>query len=170
MSYQARFKVWWQDLSQREQRILMLGALSLALFLPYAAVWQPLQARLQHVEDRLERQQADILWMQQSAQEIKVLRGSPPTDQPVTATPGQSLLGLIDSTARTGALAGTVRRIQPEGQNTVRAWLENVPFDDLLHWLALLQQQHGVRISGVVIDRQNEAGLVSARIALERAG
>lgn len=168
--YKQRFDVWWQDLSLRERRILMLGGLFLALFLPYIAIWQPLHERLAAMHSVLERQRIDLAWMLQASEEIKVLQGRSQASPQGSMATGQSLLGLVDSTARTGDMAGTIRRIQPEGQATVRVWLENAPFDALLRWLDLLQQQYGIRINGVVVDRQTQPGLVSARIVLEGGG
>ncbi|WP_018954747.1 type II secretion system protein GspM [Thioalkalivibrio sulfidiphilus] len=156
-------KAWWEGLTQRDRRILMVGGALLCLLLPYMLIWQPLHDRAERLERTLVAQRADASWMQQAAAQ---LRATAATGR--TATPaGQSLLGLIDRTVREGQLGGTVRRVQPEGANTVRVWLEDAPFDELMIWLGTLETRHGIRATSLVVDRQAAPGRVNARLTLE---
>jgi general secretion pathway protein M len=51
----------------------------------------------------------------------------------------------------------------------VRVWLEGAVFDDVLRWLDTLAAQHGVRITGLNVERTATPGRVNARVALEAA-
>ncbi|MOA04543.1 Type II secretion system protein M [compost metagenome] len=43
-------------------------------------------------------------------------------------------------------------------------WIDTVPFDDLLLWLATLSDQHGVQVQIIEVARENLApGLVKVR-------
>jgi general secretion pathway protein M len=77
------------------------------------------------------------------------------------------LLGTIDRTAKAGDLGKSVKRVQPDGQTKARVWLENANFDAMIKWLESLQRQQGIRIVTSVIEKQEEAGIVNARLVLE---
>jgi general secretion pathway protein M len=156
-------KAWWDGLSQRDRRILMVGGALLCVLLPYMLIWQPLNDRAERLERTLVNQRADVGWMQEAAAQLRASAGA----VSATRTTGQSLLGTIDRTVREGPLAGTVRRVQPEGGNTVRVWLEDAPFDDLVIWLGVLETRHGIRATSLVVDRQAAPGRVNARLTLE---
>ncbi|MBK1672922.1 general secretion pathway protein GspM [Ectothiorhodospira shaposhnikovii] len=159
---------WWQALSSRDRRILILGGLFLALILPYGLIWLPLNDRVEATARTVERLQGDLGWMEAASAQVRAARGQ---SGPAPAAQGtQSLLGLVDATARQANLASSLRRVQPEGAGTVRVWMENVAFDDLLRWLDGLGQQYGIQVSGLVVDRQPAAGRVNARLVLEGQG
>ena len=62
-----------------------------------------------------------------------------------------------------------LKRVEPEGSNSVRVWLEGAPFDVLIKWLGTLSTQHGVDADTVTLERIEAAGLVNARLMLEAA-
>jgi len=158
-------KQWWQSLTTREQQSLAIGAVVLTAIVLYWLIWEPLNVRAESLSRTVAEQRADILWMESAAEHLRDVRGTVPAGSGVNDE--QSLLGLIDNTARSGPLAGTVRRVQPEGDQTVRVWLENAPFDDLMYWLSELETHYGLRVTTLVVDRQAAAGRVSARVSLE---
>ena len=81
---------------------------------------------------------------------------------------GQSLLAVVDQSRKASALTKPPSRLQPEGDGVVRIWLEDVPFDALLRWLADLQLRYGVRVDTADIERESAPGLVNARVTLMR--
>jgi general secretion pathway protein M len=160
-------KEFWSGLSPRDRRILIIGAVLLAVLLPYWLVWQPLTERAASLERSVAAQHADLAWMQAAAERVRGLQAAAPATP--AARGGQSPLAIIDRTAREGPLVGTVRRVQPEGAGAVRVWLEDAPFDDLVLWLGTLETRYGLRVTSLVVDRQPAEGRVHARLSLEAA-
>ncbi|QKT03017.1 type II secretion system protein M [Ectothiorhodospiraceae bacterium 2226] len=160
-------KEWWSTLGLRERRMLIGGGLVLAIVLPYGVVWAPLVDRNAALSERVEGQRAELLWMQQAAQQVQAARGAAPTAR--AGAGEQSLLSLIDSTAKDGPLGAALTRVQPEGQ-AVRVWLDNAPFDDLMLWLARLQEEYAVQVTNLAVERQQQAGRVGARVVLQQGG
>ncbi|MGM0678169.1 type II secretion system protein GspM [Ectothiorhodospira marina] len=158
-------QAWWREQSVRDRRILIVGGLFLCVALPYWLIWLPLSDRVAAMERDVVRLQGDLAWMEQAASQIRSARGQ--TQAAPADMGGQSLLGIIDATAQSGPLAGTLRRVQPEGGHTVRVWMENTPFDDMLLWLDELSRQYGVQVSSLVVDRQAAGGRVNVRLVLE---
>jgi general secretion pathway protein M len=108
-----------------------------------------------------------LAWMEQSAQEAKKLQAKLKSNGPTGSAKGQSLLGIIDRTAKTANLGKSVKRVQPDGESKARVWLENAPFNETVKWLENLQRQQGIHIVTSVVEKQEEAGLVNVRLVLE---
>ena len=147
--------------------MLAAGAVLLALLLFYTLVLAPLSSGYNSLKQSVGEQQATVAWMQESAQTIKRLKGS--GGGAVQGLGGRSLLAVTDSTARAGSLGPALKRVEPEGSNSVRVWLEGAPFDVFIKWLATLSNQHGVVASSVTLERIEAVGQVNARLTLEAA-
>lgn len=147
----------------RERGILIAGAAALALLLIYAAVWEPLSSNLTRSRQLAADKQAALHQMQRSAARVQAMR-SQGTARAGAGT-SQSLLSLIDTSAREFQLQPFMRRVEPLGTDRARLWLERAPFDALVQWLASLQAQYGVSVGELVASRQ-EPGMVEARLTL----
>lgn len=157
---------WWSGLQASERRMLIIGAIALGLILPYFAVWLPIQNDVEAMQKQVQEQQVVKSWMNQAAAEVKQLRGRGSS----RAKKPRSLLALVDKTAKGSGLGSSLKRLEPEGQATVKVWLEQVSFDDMLAWLTSLEQKNGLAVATITIDRQDVAGRVNARMTLEMPG
>ena len=75
---------------------------------------------------------------------------------------------LVDRTAKQQQLRQFIQRLKPEGSDSVQLWVEQAPFDVLIRWLGLLLDKHGIVVESINIERQEQAGLINARLNLER--
>ncbi len=155
-------KTWFLGLAPRERLLLGGGAIVVALLLAYLLVIEPLQQRRAVLERGVVAQRELLAWMRDA---VVPLRGS--TTTPADSQ-GQSLFAVVDRSARATVLAGALQRVQPEGQGNVRVWFEDAPFDDLVRWVATLQREHGITVNTLSVERADTAGLVNARVTLER--
>jgi general secretion pathway protein M len=103
--------------------------------------------------------------MQESAQTLTQLKRS--SNNAAQGLGGRSLLSVADSTARAGGLGPALKRVEPEGSDSVRVWLEGAPFDVLVKWLGTLSTIHGVNAETVTMERSDATGRVSARLTLQ---
>ena len=87
-----------------------------------------------------------------------------------TTSSNESLVVLIDRTARQAGLGSSLRDQSPNGQHSLRLRLESASFDSLVAWLALLQQQHGVAVETANVDVGSAPGLVNASVTVGQAG
>lgn len=139
------------------------GAVALVLMGLYVAVWEPLVDGRARLAREVAEQRALLGWMEQSAREVQALRGSN-TSRPSS---GQSLMAVVDRTARAEGLAEVLERVQPDGEKAVRVWLTQAPFDQSLRWLDKLVASQGVRVTGLVVERGATPGKADLRITLE---
>jgi general secretion pathway protein M len=159
----AALKQRWAQMQERERRVLLGGAVAVALLGGYALVWDPWVQAVSGLEQDVAEQRVLLGWMKQSVSEVRMLRGSRPGGAPAA---GQSLLSLIDGTARAQGLGTTMQRVEPEG-NGVRVWLERAAFDDVLRWLDRLGDR-GVRVTSFASERvSGQTGVVNVRLVLE---
>jgi len=161
-------KDWLESLAPRERLMVMAAAAVVMLLLIYALIWSPLRGSYVALRDNVAGQRDTAVWMQESAQLLAQLKGSGARTQDLD---GQSLLSLADSTARAGGLAGALKRVEPEGSNSVRVWLESASFDQLIQWLGSLSERYGISADMVSMERvADAAGRVNARLTLQAPG
>lgn len=160
-------KAWLDSLEQGERRMVIVGAVLLLVMLIYVSAWEPLVKKVDALRTSTAEQQVLLNWMKQAAQEVKQLRGS--SGQISKPASGQSLLSLVDSTAKAARLGKSLKRVQPDGEQKVRVWLEAANFDDVVRWLTTLETRKGVRIISTVFQAKEAAGQVDVRLVFEAA-
>lgn len=161
-------KAWFEGLASREQHLLIISVAVLLILFLYVGAWEPLQQRVETLHSSNADQQALLGWMRNTAQEIQQRRGAG-NDRSRVAS-GQSLLSLVDKTARSGGLGEALKRVQPDGQQRVGVWLEGASFDDLMRWLSSLGKTHGIGVVTSVFEAKEATGRVDARLVFEAAG
>ena len=159
-------KAWWDGRDPREQRMLGVGLVVVAVMLVWALIWKPLDdARLTLAESN-GRLAADVASMRAAAVELR--GGSAGEgDDASRARAGQSLLAVADAGIRDIGLGGSLKRIEPAGDGRVRLRLEAVSFDPLAAWLETLTVQQGIRVAEIAATRTAYAGQVDILLVLE---
>jgi len=155
-------KSWFNGLEANERRMLIVGGGLLVIIFLYVGIWEPLTNKVETLRISTTEQTALLAWMRSSAKEVKQLRGR--GNQQAKPASGQSLLSLVDRTAKSGRLGTALKRVQPDGDEKVGVWLEAANFDDLVRWLAALETRHGVRVVSSVFQALEASGSVDARL------
>jgi general secretion pathway protein M len=145
-------------LAPRERRLLLVGAAAAAAILIFGMLI-PLDRSVANAQQRLAKKRADLSWMQSVAPQVALL-------PPAAAVNGESLLVIVDRSARESGLASALSGSEPGGPGSLSVRLEKAPFDALVGWLARLAQQNGVSVDSAVIERTGAPGLVNANIVL----
>jgi general secretion pathway protein M len=117
--------------------------------------------------ERVARKEGDLAWMRSVGGEVMALNVS--SETPVAPT-NESLVVLIDRTARECGLGAALTGQTPNGENGIRVRLEQAEFDKLVVCLGSLQQAHAVNIESANIDRTAKPGFVNASLVLTRPG
>jgi len=155
----ARLGQWFGTLNERERGLVLIGAAA-ALVLLLIAVLLPLQRAGIAADQRIERKRADLNWLRAAAPQLAGMDAQTP--QP----PRESLVVLLDRSAREAGLEHALTGSQPSGDGGMRVQLEQTSFDTLVGWVAQLVQRYGVRVDSAVIEPGNAAGLVNATLVL----
>ena len=152
---------YYQSKSDSEQKLLMLLAVFLVVFIVVGTVKSVRDANLE--ANKKLHQQLDLnVW---AAQQIDLINASKQTGNRATST--GSMAQIVNSTARRHRV--TLARIQPQATNAVKLGLDEVNFNSLMSWLADLRNQHGIIVASIDISKADDAGLVKVRrLDLER--
>jgi general secretion pathway protein M len=145
------------SLSERDRRTLLFGGGIAALLLAYV-VFQ-LDSNVANALKRINKKLEDLAWIQTAAPEIMA-------SGPIASGNGESLLVIVDRSARESGLGNALAGSEPSGPGGLSVRLQKASFDTLVTWLARLQQQNGIRIDSASIDNAGTPGLVNAAIVL----
>ena len=156
-------RAWFDSLETRERMMVAAGSALLVLFLLYVLVWSPVHSGYDALRNSVEEQRTTAVWMQESAQTLATLKRSGVRDP----LGGKSLLSVADSTARAHGLGPALKRVEPEGSDSVRVWLDGASFDVLVKWLGALSTLHGVGAESATVERSAATGRVNARLTLQ---
>jgi general secretion pathway protein M len=151
-----------QQLAPRERVIVGAGAVMLVLVLIYLLAWEPLvQAKHQRAA-ALDRARALATRIEQAAVLVRGQSSGRSIDR------NTSLVAAIDRTSRSPVLGKAPSRVQPEGDDEVKVWIEDVPFNNLLRWLQDLETRYGIGAVTAEVERGARPGVVSVRLSLTR--
>jgi general secretion pathway protein M len=151
---------WYENLAERERRFVLIGGIGAAVLLLMAIIL-PLNRNIQQARQRVSIKQGDLAFIQNVRAQ---LAAAGPAS---AAASGESLVVLIDSSARESGLGKALSSSQPTGDGGLRIRLEHAAFDAVVAWLARLSQQHGVRVESAEIETAGEKGYVNAGLVLK---
>ncbi len=153
---------WWQQRQPRERRALLLAGVVVAATLFWYGLWQPLQQGREQAWSRLQSRQQAVAWMEQAAGQVAQLKKKRGTGFKDRGQ--QSLLTLLDQTARLQGLGEGIRRGERAGDQGVRLWLEGVQFDPLILWLERMEREYGIVVEEFSAESTGLPGQVNARL------
>jgi len=154
-------RAWYARLSERERQIVLFGGIA-GLVLLLLAIVLPLSRNISQARQRVTNKQADLAFIQSVAPQLAA--AGPGIGSAAT---GESLVVLIDSSARESGLGKSLSSSQPTPDKGLRIRLDHVPFDALVAWLARLSQSHGVSVESAEIESAGEVGFVNAGLVLK---
>ncbi|TPH15245.1 type II secretion system protein GspM [Litorilituus lipolyticus] len=147
-------KAWWQQLNQREQRLVATMGFAVLVFIIYSLVWQPLNDSLTQSQNKLKRQQSLLTWVQENTQHYQSAKKNNPGK-----TTG-SLSSIINRSANGHQI--TITRMQPQGED-LQVWIDSAPFTQLLFWLEHLANNEGLQVKSIDLSKGVRAGEVKVR-------
>lgn len=154
-------KTWFASISEREQKLVIAGAVIGTLGIFYFLVWSPIHSAIETQRSALATEKQTLAWVNEQANRAQVLRRS------VSKTSfNGSLTQLVNRTTRSAGIP--VARMQPQGDE-LQVWIDQVAFNDLMAWLEQLEQQ-GVMIIQSDVSEVDLAGFVKVqRLQLGKA-
>ena len=162
-----RMKDWFTTLQQREQIVVVAGAVVVLIAIFYSLVWEPLDSGHKDLSAAVTR------W-ERSLAELKPLKGlqtSASGNAPVVSNASQQTpVVIVDLTLRARGLDRSLKRSQPTTSNGIRVEFDNVAFDELVLWLGDLSSQYAMQVTSgsMSTTAQSAPGRINATFTLER--
>lgn len=159
-----RFRQRFLALKSRERLLVSAAVAALIFALLFLLIWEPLH-------EGVKRLRTDVAVMQSLVSELSQARSlvlSGRGGAGVIQGQERSLLSIVDQTGKENGLGSAITRMQPEGDHTVRVWLEQADFAALIRWIHALESTYGIAVVDAAIDKDAQPGVVRARFGLVR--
>lgn len=154
-------KKWLQQLSPRERQTFIIGSSLLLTILLFTFVYRPIEQSIRQKNQTIQTLQQQLGEMQslRPQQNNATPRGTIPADTTFSAWLDQQMVAL--------KLQHAITRAEPIDQNTITIWLENIPFDPMIDWLAKIEPQFSVVVQQIdITTKDRNSGLCNFRLTL----
>jgi general secretion pathway protein M len=153
-------KLSLDTMSERERRMVQIGGVIAVVMLIFGVIL-PLDSSASKAKARIAQKQADLVWMRGVAPVLAA------NQQPAQgSTNGESLIVVVERSARESGLEKSLAGSQPSGPNAIQVQMQKASFDAMIGWLSRLAQQSGIGVDGATIDTAGAPGLVNAAVVL----
>lgn len=158
-------KNWYLALEARERVMVAAGAVLVLIFVAWGVVLGPLYGASAAAASRVETKRNTLAFLRGAAAELATVADSPGAAADLA---GQSLVVVVDRSAREAGLGAALTRNQPVGEDGIRVRLEGAAFDATTRWLAMLNTSAGLAIESASFDRTPDEGRVNASLVLRQ--
>ena len=134
-----KLKSTFLQLSEREQRLVIISAVLVIVAIFYWGIWSPLNTSLERGQTAVNNQTELLAWVQKNANRAAQLRSSGDNNTRFSG----SLPQAVNQSASRMKIA--ISRMQPQGDE-LQVWIDQAPFNDILSWLQSMEK------TGVSID------------------
>lgn len=148
-------KEQWQKLNPKEQKLLLVMAAVIGIFIFYSFIWQPLNSGIVKAEKKLASQQELLLWVHEKTSIVKASNQSGRSNKRQG-----SLSSIVNTTAQQNNIA--ITRIQPQGDN-IQVWIDEAVLDRFLPWIEQLAIVEGLQVVSVDLSATDRPGVVNVR-------
>lgn len=161
-------QLYYQNLSQRDQRLALATTVLLVITLFYTMVWEPIHNNLDRQKQDLIVQQDIYAWMKNAQTEVVSLKQSGGNrGKIIKANSPVSIV--VEQSANTSGLKKHINKIESSGKNSAQIKIESISFDQMLLWINTLNTRYGIFVSSAKIERTRKVGMVNVRLTLNRS-
>ena len=146
-------KNWWEEISEREQKLTLIAGVIIFFVTVYSLLWQPLSSNLAENKQKLAKVEQTLQWTEVTARTL-VSQG---INQNKKSQRKQNLSQLINRTSKRNNI--TISRINNQ-KKQVDVWIDNIEFTQFLKWITLLKNESNVHVVSVDISQQEIEGMV----------
>jgi general secretion pathway protein M len=156
----AQLASFWKDRSLREQRLITL----LALVLAVVVLWLPASRNVAQLESQLISLRSDRAQMQSMVRELEGSNRANNSTVPAAA----DLAGSLKQSLSQAGI--TPRRLEPGAAGQWQLEVADVPFSTLADWLSRVRSDWKVTLLDGTFDRTATPGNVRAKLTLQGEG
>jgi len=159
-------KLWWENLSERDQLVLGVGGTISLILIIYLFIWTPLSDAVVHETIQMKKQQSLLRYLQQSYLKIQAFQAGGVSETEKTSGP---LLTVVESSLASQQLSSFLQQVQQSQDNQMQLTFQKVPFDKLMRWLQTLWTTNGISVTTFSASRLPVMGIVDAEIILKHS-
>jgi general secretion pathway protein M len=148
---------WYYGRESNERMIIAGVAVLVVVSLAWVLVWQPVAEWRALEQNRF--QNAQRLFDTIKANEVQLRRANTPANNA-----RRSLIPIINKAANAHELK--LNRLQPESNGVISVLLQQQSFNQIIQWVAQLEENNDVTVEQANFDSQDAPGYVNANIRL----
>jgi general secretion pathway protein M len=148
----------WQNLNERERWMAIAAALALSLYLFYAVLYSPISENLTINSEQLLEKVTTLQWM-------KTVKPNLAGKSKKTITNSQ-LLTLLAMELKTTNTLKYPYQLQQTGSGEIQLSFEQVPFQNVIIWLAKLKEDYAITIKQFNAERTPTSGLTKLLVVI----
>jgi len=156
-----KMKRWFTGLSEREQKLVSVGAVVGALLIFYFSVWSPISSASAEQKLAVQSDKQLLAWVQEQSGRATILRRSSNR-----TTFSGSLTQVVNQTTRGANIP--VARMQPQGQELIVS-IDEVVFNDFLTWLNILESKVVIIVQSDVSEVDSQGYVQVRRLQLGKS-
>lgn len=151
---------YWQQKSEQEKKILTVIFIMLAIIILWGCIWLPIHLKKNDLKEQVIQQQQLLALMNKQVPLIKELRSIK------SQSTSKDLFSLIDTQFRNLSKTDPKLKLEESSENKVTIQFSEIPFDELIRQLVLLNKEYNVHVEECDISRLEKTGFVSGKIVL----
>ena len=150
---------WYYGRERSEQRIISGLFFVVIMLLLWAFVWKPVADWRSLEQNRQTNAQQTLDWLQANRQAVQQS-----ARQNTNPSSGRALIPIINRTAQAHDIA--VNSLTPESNGVIGVMLQAQSFNQIVSWVAQLEENNAVHIQRASFDEQGAPGYVNAQLRL----
>lgn len=160
-----QLKEYLQGLSERERKLVSIGALVVGALLYYSLIWEPLHNSVVSLRQEIRKNESLLTWMERAQVTLKIDKKGKKNNQ---QSRDQSILTLTEQLIAKQQLSSNVKEIKQVDKSKVQVRFEDVAYKNFIAWLDTMFNQYRVSIEKISIKRTKVAGTVNVNITIKR--
>lgn len=150
---------WYYGREHSEQQIIAGLAVLVIITMLWAGAWKPVSDWRAIEINRQQNAQQLLDWMRANEQAARAAASSRQTQ-----SGNRSLIPVITRAANVHELK--LNRLQPESNGVISVILQQQSFNQIISWIAQLEENNGVSVQRASFESEDSPGYVNAQIRL----
>ncbi len=162
----------WLELSSRERYIVAIGGVVAVLIFSYQLVFAPVLNASNVMQANIGSLRTNLVWLREQANSLPSAESGQSqsgTGQNNFEASDQSLVSILERTARSFQLDGSIQQLTPgDNPENVSVVMEDASFNAWVRWVSVLEQQYGVKVLNATVERQQAPDMAEVRMEFVR--
>jgi type II secretory pathway component PulM len=154
------FKAYWEKKSERDKVILSVVLSFILITLLFGGIWLPMHIKKNDLQEELRDQQQILALMHKQVPLLKELRGSN------KRTTTKDIFSLVETKFKNLTTLDPKLTIEKLTENKVSIQFSEIPFDELIKQLVLLNKEYRIGVEEFDVMRIEKQGMVSGKVVL----
>lgn len=159
-------KEWWQHLSNREQKLVLMSGIFIIALIFYFLIWSPVSDSLTTLQNNVSQEQQLLSWMRTAVPQLETVST---TNLGTSSVNAANLFTTIENSLASNGLKSELKDIKQNQDGTITLTFDQVDFDDLINYLISLQQQYGIIITTFNSSKLPSTGYVKCEVVLQHS-